>query len=101
MSKSTSGARTFLGFALVACFVSACGRKATAEDCQLIVDRLIEVEMHSMKTTDEGVIEKKQEAIRGTMKDELKDCVGRRVSDSMLACVKKATATEEILSCIR
>ncbi len=86
---------------LAASLSAGCRREATEADCQLIVDRLIEVEMRASNTTDPVAIAKKQEAIRTSMKDELKDCRGRRITDGIMACVKKAPTTDEILACIR
>lgn len=88
-------------FVAFAALVPACRREATEADCQLIVDRLIEVELRATNTTDPAVIAKKQETIRTSMKEELKDCRGRRITDGIMACVKKAPTTDEILACIR
>ena len=85
-----------------ASLVLGCGRKATEADCQLIVDRNVEVTMRSMSNQpDQAAITKKQEELRAEMKDGLKDCVGRRVTDSMMDCVKSAKTQDEINACIR
>jgi hypothetical protein len=79
-----------------------CGRKATEADCQLIVDRNVEVTMRAMSNQpDQAAITKKQEELRAEMKDGLKDCVGRRVTDSMIDCVKNAKSQDAINACIR
>lgn len=85
----------------VAFATTACGRLATEADCQLIVDRNVEVQMKAMKLEDKALIAKKQDELRSSMKDELKDCVGRRVTDGMMRCVKEAQTAEEITRCIR
>ena len=88
--------------ALAACVVLAgCGRKATEADCQTIVDRNVEVQLHAMSITDPVVIAKKQEELRAEMKDGMKDCIGRRVTDSMMSCVKLAKTSDEINDCLR
>jgi len=93
---------TFVAAAAAILLAAACGqRKATEADCQLIVDRLVEVEMRAMNTTDADTILRKQESIRGGMKEEMKDCVGRAVSNRMMDCVKKAESTEKVMACIR
>jgi hypothetical protein len=85
-----------------AILVLGCGRKATEADCQLIVDRNVEVTMRSMSNQpDQAAITKKQEELRAEMKDGLKDCVGRRVTDGMMDCVKNAKTQDEINACIR
>lgn len=78
-----------------------CGRPATEADCQLIIDRNVEVQMHAMKLEDPALIAKKQADLRLAMKDDLKDCVGRRVTDGMMKCVREAKTAEEITKCIR
>lgn len=88
--------------AVFACAAAGCGqRKATAVDCQLIVDRLVEVELRAKNVTDPVAVAKKQEDIRATVKDELKDCVGRTVSSRMMDCVGKADTTDKVMACIR
>lgn len=81
--------------------LAGCGRKASEADCQLIVDRNVDVQMRAMNITDPVAISKKQQELRGVMKDSLKDCIGRRVTDGMMNCVKAAKTTDEINSCIR
>jgi hypothetical protein len=86
-------------FVLLAC--GACGRPATEADCQLIIDRNVEVQMRAMKLGDPVLIAKKQEELRAAMKNELKDCVNRRVTDGMMRCVREAQTADEITKCIR
>ena len=85
----------FLGLSQV-----ACGRKATEADCDLIIDRNTEVAMKAINITDHTAIAKKQAQIRTDMKEELKDCVGRRISDSIIACVRAAQSTDDINKCM-
>ncbi len=80
---------------------AGCGRKATQADCDLIIDRYVEVQMHAMNINDPVAIEKRAAQMRADMKDQLKDCVGKRVTDSMLACVKQAQTNDEIDKCTR
>jgi hypothetical protein len=78
-----------------------CGRKATAEDCALLLDRNVEVALRSMNVTDPAAVQKKKDEIRGEMKGDMKDCVGKRITDGMLACVRKADTPSAIDSCMR
>ncbi len=57
--------------------------------------------MKALNITDPAAISKKQEDLRIELSPEMKDCVGRRVSDSMMACVKNAQSTDEIQRCLR
>ena len=84
------------------CFAtSGCGRKADESDCSFILDRNVEVQMKQMKITDPVAVAKRKDEIRGEMKDSLKDCVGKRVTDAMLSCVRKAETADDIDKCMR
>lgn len=87
---------------LFACSVVAgCGRKATEADCQLIIDRNVEVQMKAMHIDDQPTITKKQEELRAQFKDDMKDCEGRRVTDKMMNCVRNAQTGDEVTECLR
>ena len=88
-------------FLAVLASTAGCGRPATEADCQLIIDRNVEVQMHAMKLEDKTLIQKKQTELHVAMKDDLKDCVGRRVTDGMMRCVREAQTADEITKCIR
>ncbi len=81
--------------------LAGCGRKATEADCQLIVDQNVTVQMKALSITDPALIAKKQDDLKVELASEMKDCVGRRVSDAMMACVKAAQTTDEIQRCLR
>lgn len=81
--------------------LTACGRKATEADCELIIDRNVEVQMKAMHIDDAPTIAKKQDELRAQMKDDLKDCEGRRVTDKMMGCVKNAQTGDEVTECLR
>jgi len=81
--------------------LAACGRKATEADCNLIIDRNVEVQMKAMHIDDTPTITKKQDELRIQMKDDLKDCEGRRVTDKMMSCVRSAQTGDEITECLR
>lgn len=89
---------------LVVCaltLVAGCGRKATRADCEAVVDRNVEVKLRSEGVTDPSVIAKRKEELRGSLKDDIDRCVGKRVTDSMLSCVRTAETAEQIDKCLR
>ena len=90
-----------LGLAIGALVLAGCGRKATEADCAAIVDRNVEVQMRKMNITDDAAIAKKQQEIRGQFSESMKGCVGRRITDGMMACVKQAPTVEAIDACMR
>jgi hypothetical protein len=81
--------------------LAACGRPATREDCELIIDKNVELEMKQMKIDDPVAIDKRKAEIRSTMEGQLKGCVGKRVTDGMMKCVHNAKTTDEIDGCMR
>jgi hypothetical protein len=81
--------------------LTGCGRKATQADCELIIDQNVEVQMKAMHIDDAPTIAKKQDELRTQMKDDLKECEGRRVTDKMMGCVRNAQTGDEITECLR
>jgi hypothetical protein len=80
---------------------TGCGRKATAADCDLIFNRYVEVQLHSIHVTDPVEVTKREQAMRTEMKDDLQKCPGKRITDSMLRCVQNAQTNDEIDKCTR
>lgn len=87
--------------AVSAPLLGGCGRKATREDCELIVDRNAEVQLKAMGVSDAPTVQKRKEELRAQMKSDLDECVGKRITDGMLACVKGAETAEAITKCMR
>jgi len=80
----------------VALCASGCGRKATVEDCQQIVKRIVELELQSVVPQQELSSEVVQ--AQQTFKERaLSDCVGKRISDKSLACVAAAKSSATII----
>ncbi len=91
-----------LAHALVlACCVSGCGRHATAADCQLIVDKSVELQMKEMSETDAKTIAEREKHIREELEEQIQSCQSRRVTDKTMACVRVATTTQELDRCLR
>ncbi len=85
-----------LAFVLV-----GCGRRATEADCQLIVDKSVELQMKEMEKTDPVAIQKRQDALRHELEPEMKECVGRRITDKMMTCVKGAQQSADLETCVK
>ena len=81
--------------------MTGCGRRATQLDCQLIVDKSVELELRQTNQTSADAIEKREEQVRGELQDEIKSCEGRRVTEQTMACVHAATTTQELDACLR
>jgi hypothetical protein len=87
-----------MGIALV---LGGCGRKATREDCEIVVDRNVELQLKALGVTDPAVVTKRRDEMRASMREDIDKCVGKRVTDGMMACVKQAETAEKIDKCLR
>lgn len=81
--------------------VLGCGRKATREDCETVVDRNVELQLKALGVTDPAVVGKRRAEMRASMEKDIAECVGKRVTDSMMVCVKTADTAEQIDKCLR
>ena len=78
-----------------------CGRKATREDCETVVDKNVELQLKALGVTDPAIVAKRRDEMRASMRDDIDKCVGKRVTDSMMACVKNAETADKIDKCLR
>jgi hypothetical protein len=95
-----------LGF-IASTGLAGCGHPATADECQLIVDRIVELELKAQKVSDPAEIARRRRTSLGMPDgapppDVLKDCVGRHLTDRAIACVRSAKTAGEISErCLR
>lgn len=81
---------------LAAIFASACGRPATEAECTEILRRTAELEMKG-RLGNKTLIEQEINAIEDTMRPQMmKKCVGKRITDDALKCVRTAKTAEEL-----
>ena len=102
MTSSSASIRPF--FVLIVPLLGAlvgCGHPATEAECQLLVDKNVELQLKALGVTDPVTVAKRRDEMRASMRDDIEKCVGKRVTDSMLACVKTAETTEKIDKCLR
>ena len=91
--------RRFLVFA--ALVMIGCGRRATQADCETILDRMVVVKLKQKNITDPASVEKMQGDLRKDAESDFPSCVGRRITDSAMECIKKADTQEAIVKCLR
>lgn len=84
----------------LSCLAAACGHPATEAECQLVVDRNVELQIKAMSAPP-GDVEKEKARVRAEMDPMLKACVGRRITDKKLGCVKAAQSVKELDECFR
>lgn len=84
--------------ALALALSMACGRPATEAECGEIVARIAELELRSTPGADPAEIEKQvAETKKEFVGKAQRECVGRRISDGALRCVRNAKTAEEIV----
>jgi hypothetical protein len=81
--------------------LSACGRRATRADCQLIVDKSVELQLKEMSGGSAADLQKRVEQVRAALQDDIASCEGRRVTEHTVQCVQAAKATQELDQCLR
>lgn len=79
-----------------ALLASGCGRKATLEDCQQIVSRIVELELKGHRDAPQIAteIERAKQELKGQA---MSDCVGRRIRRDSLECVSEAKDSEQLI----
>jgi hypothetical protein len=86
---------------VLAASTTGCGRRATREDCQLIVDRSVELQLRQTSETDPQTIAKREAEVRAALDGEIKSCErDRRVTEKTMACVRSASTTQELDTCL-
>lgn len=94
MLHSRMRSLAWLCFLLVC--ASGCGRPATRAECDEIVERIAELELSArgLKGDNADEVKATKDALEKTT---LRDCVGRRLSDKAMACVRSAKSTQQIV----
>ena len=101
MHASSLPGPAFPACLLAALALTACGHKASDTDCAFILDRNVEVQMKAMHINDPVAVDKRKQEIQTELKGQLQGCIGKRITDGMLACVARAQTAEDIDSCMR
>jgi hypothetical protein len=93
---------TVLGLFLSAFGLSSC-HKATEADCEQILDRIVELELRDQGVTDPELVKRRTDETKARKREQLiKTCVGKRVSQSNMECIRKAQTAAEITDkCLR
>jgi hypothetical protein len=78
-----------------------CGRPATKADCDEILDKSASIELKAQNVTDPDEVKKRTEAVRAAQGEQLlAKCVGRRVTEKAMVCVRGATTAEQVDRCL-
>ncbi len=78
-----------------------CGRPATRAECDEIFDRSAEIELRAQNITDPKIIRERINAVRAAKGEPLlSQCVGKRITENAIACVRNATSSEQMDKCL-
>lgn len=81
--------------------LAGCGRPATRADCESILDKSAEIELKAQNVNDPAEVKRRMQAARDAQGETLlAKCVGRRITDKALACVREASTAEQVDRCL-
>lgn len=77
--------------------------RATEQDCEKILDKIVELELKDQGIVDDRTVGSRKADARAKKHDDLmKNCVGKRLPQSALACIDQAKTADEITEqCLR
>ncbi|MBM4360840.1 MAG: hypothetical protein FJ096_22280 [Deltaproteobacteria bacterium] len=82
--------------------VAGCGHPATREDCELIFDRTAELALRSTKVTEPAEVARAVAEARADKGEAMmKQCLGKRITDEVLACVRAASSADALDRCLQ
>jgi hypothetical protein len=88
-------------FGLGALVVVGCGHPASKEECLEIFDRSAAIELELQNLSDPEIIKQRIETARVDKGEELmRQCVGRRITDRAMRCVREAKTAKELDTCL-
>jgi hypothetical protein len=73
-----------------------CGHPATERECEEIVERIALLELGGLDAGQNVVAEEVKNAKEAFRKEMRRKCVGRRITNAAMDCVRKATASRQI-----
>jgi hypothetical protein len=84
----------FLSFAALS---GACGHPATQQECEEILDKVVELELKGQYVNDPATLEQRKKTAReAKAKELLPRCTGRKITAEAMACIRQARSYDEI-----
>jgi hypothetical protein len=85
----------------VAVAASGCGHPASTAECDELFAKNAEIELRAQRVTDPKVIAERTAAAKAAEGEAFVGrCVGKRITERALACVRRATSAEQIDRCL-
>jgi hypothetical protein len=95
MARMKLGPSVVLSSAFLAAAVG-CGHPATERECEEIVARITLLELGRVDAGQSVVADEIKNAKESFRKEIRQKCVGRRITNAAMECVRKATASRQI-----
>lgn len=79
-----------------------CGHPATEGECEALFNRSAELELEAQNIRDpERIRQRVADARKARGERLVKECVGKRITDDALGCVKSAATVEQLDKCLK
>ena len=86
-----------LALGLAALLAAGCGgRRATAEDCREILDRLVDLELQERGFRDPALTARWRAEAESAYAADVAACQGKRMPRAAMSCVRAAATSEEM-----
>ncbi len=85
---------------MVALATAGCGHPATKEECTRILKKSAEFKLKEQGKHPEVIEQRTEQLLDAKGKQLIDECVGRRITDSAVKCVEKATSATEVDKCL-
>ena len=83
-------------------FTAGCGRPATEAECEEIVERTARLKIQETAPARPETVDKEvsrlKESLRGKI---LEGCVGKRITNSAMVCVREAETSDAVQECFK
>lgn len=90
-----------LGLLAALTLCAGCGHPASRAECDELFAKNAEIELLAQKVTDPKLIAERIEAARASEGEAFAaHCVGKRITDKALRCVRSATTAAQIDRCL-
>jgi hypothetical protein len=84
--------------ALSASLFGSCGHRASVNECEEIIERIARLELEKRMPNDpQGVAREIDDMKKRLRETTMKDCVGKRITESAMRCVRNAKTSKEIV----
>lgn len=80
-----------------ALLLGGCGHPATVQECEEIVERVARLELEETlgKSNERAIAREIQATKQALQESTLKDCVGKRITDDALECIRQAESAQQ------